>query len=354
MPGLLAVVQVPGDRDWVLAAARRDRLSGRQKGPAQGRVRRARGARDGAGRRRGIGHATAVGLAAMGADVVVTGTGRAPATFPADAPRQGWRDGARTAEPVRAQGRRALPGVGDSSPAAEGQRLVEHTVPPCGRIAILVHNAAYPRGHARVPIPDWDEAVWHPGLASTLTGAFWLCKRCSGNTGARLRPPTAPPTSAGKASRKRWRWRARAGASPGMLCARGRVTPRAWTGLAGERPGSRPSSTVPWGVRPPMRRSPGASPCCAGPPRHTCRARRSTSMAAWSCGSPRAGEQRRAPSDPGPVDRGSTVPSRLATHPPHSAPSGVTTDGGPVGPCGRAVASVRPAARPCARRSPGR
>ena len=38
----------------------------------------------GAGRLRGIGRATAVGLAQLGADVVVTGTGRDPATFPED------------------------------------------------------------------------------------------------------------------------------------------------------------------------------------------------------------------------------------------------------------------------------
>ena len=42
----------------------------------------------GAGRRRGIGRATAVGLVAMGADVVVTVTGRDPTTFPEDEKRQ--------------------------------------------------------------------------------------------------------------------------------------------------------------------------------------------------------------------------------------------------------------------------
>ena len=46
----------------------------------------------GAGRRRGIGRATAVALAAQGADVVVTGTGRDPATFPADEKAINWND----------------------------------------------------------------------------------------------------------------------------------------------------------------------------------------------------------------------------------------------------------------------
>jgi NAD(P)-dependent dehydrogenase (short-subunit alcohol dehydrogenase family) len=93
-------------------------------------------------RRRGIGRATAVAPAAMGADVVVTGTGRDPATCPADEPRQGWRAVEGTAEHVRAHGRRALTWVGDISQAAAAQRLVGHTLQPFGRLDVLVHNAA--------------------------------------------------------------------------------------------------------------------------------------------------------------------------------------------------------------------
>ena len=131
----------------------------------------------GAGRLRGIGRATAVALAAMGADVVVTGTGGDQTTFPEDEQRQGWRDVESTAEHMRAHGRRALTWVGDISQAAEVQRLVEHTMQTFGRIDVLVNNAAYPRGHDRVPVPDLDEAVWHQVLAIKLTGSFLLCKR---------------------------------------------------------------------------------------------------------------------------------------------------------------------------------
>jgi 3-oxoacyl-[acyl-carrier protein] reductase len=126
---------------------------------------------------RGIGRATAVTLAATGADVVVTGTGRDPATFPADEQRQGCRDVESTAEQVRAHGRRALTWVGDVSQAAEVQRLVEHTVETFGRLDVLVNNAAYPRGRDRVPVPELDEAVWHQVLEIKLTGCFLLCKR---------------------------------------------------------------------------------------------------------------------------------------------------------------------------------
>ena len=46
----------------------------------------------GAGRMRGIGRAIAVALAGAGCDVVVTGTGRDPASFPAAEQAAGWRD----------------------------------------------------------------------------------------------------------------------------------------------------------------------------------------------------------------------------------------------------------------------
>ena len=46
----------------------------------------------GAGRLRGIGRATAVALAEMGADIVPTGTGRPPESYPPDEQEAGWRD----------------------------------------------------------------------------------------------------------------------------------------------------------------------------------------------------------------------------------------------------------------------
>jgi 3-oxoacyl-[acyl-carrier protein] reductase len=130
----------------------------------------------GAGRLRGIGRATAVALADMGADVAVTGTGRDPATFPEDEKQAGWRDVASTAEQIQVHGRRALTWVGDISRAEEVQRLVDLTMQTFGRLDILVNNAAYPRGNDRVPVPELDEAIWRKVLEIKLTGAFLLCK----------------------------------------------------------------------------------------------------------------------------------------------------------------------------------
>lgn len=131
----------------------------------------------GAGRLRGIGRATAMALAAIGADVVVTGTGRDPATFPEDEKQIGWRDIESTADQVREQGRRALTWVGDISQAADVDRLVNQTMQTFGRVDVLVNNAAYPRGNDRIPLSELDEAIWHRVLEIKLTGAFLLCKR---------------------------------------------------------------------------------------------------------------------------------------------------------------------------------
>ena len=67
----------------------------------------------GAGRMRGIGRGTANVLARMGANVVITGTGRDPDPLPDDEKQAGWRDDQSTAEEVEAHGVRALPLSGD-------------------------------------------------------------------------------------------------------------------------------------------------------------------------------------------------------------------------------------------------
>jgi NAD(P)-dependent dehydrogenase (short-subunit alcohol dehydrogenase family) len=131
----------------------------------------------GAGRLRGIGRATALALAGLGADVVVTGTGRDPATYPEDEKKAGWRDVESTAEQIRALGRKALTWTGDVSQAPAVDRLVDQVTKSFGRLDVLVNNAAYPRGNDRVPLPELDESIWRKVLDIKLTGAFLLCKR---------------------------------------------------------------------------------------------------------------------------------------------------------------------------------
>ena len=130
----------------------------------------------GAGRLRGIGRATAVTLAAQGADVVVTGTGRDPATFPADEKAVNWNDVHSTVEQIEAQGRRGLALIGDISQQADVSRMVQQTLATFGRIDILVNNAAIARGADRVPVVELSEELFRRVLDVKVVGSFLLCK----------------------------------------------------------------------------------------------------------------------------------------------------------------------------------
>lgn len=130
----------------------------------------------GAGRLRGIGRGTAVALAQEGADVVVTGTGRDPSTFPEDEKAAGWRDIESTAEQVRELGRRCLPLVCDITDAAQIQMVVDRTLQEFGRIDILVNNAAFRRGEDRVPVVEMDDDVFRKVLDIKVIGSYLFSK----------------------------------------------------------------------------------------------------------------------------------------------------------------------------------
>lgn len=130
----------------------------------------------GAGRLRGIGRGAAVAFARLGADVVVTGTGRDPARYPDDEKAVGWRDIDSTAAQVSAEGRRALPLVVDVADADSVRQMVERTIDEFGRIDILVNNAAYARGPDRVPIADVPQDIFQRVLDVKITGTY-LCSK---------------------------------------------------------------------------------------------------------------------------------------------------------------------------------
>ena len=130
----------------------------------------------GAGRLRGIGRATANVLARMGADVVVTGTGRDPATFPQDEKDAGWRDIESTADEVRSFGVRALPVVMDVTNAGDVQRLIDDSVSELGSVDILINNAAAPYGEDRVPVVEVTEEVFKKVLEVKVVGTY-LCSK---------------------------------------------------------------------------------------------------------------------------------------------------------------------------------
>ncbi|MBI2906413.1 MAG: SDR family oxidoreductase [Chloroflexi bacterium] len=126
----------------------------------------------GAGRLRGIGRSTALALARAGADLVITGTGRPPETFPADEKAVGWRDIESVADQIGESGVRALPLVVDISKSDQVDAMVERTLADFGRIDILVNNAAYSRGPDRVPAVEMTEEVWRRCIDVDINGTF--------------------------------------------------------------------------------------------------------------------------------------------------------------------------------------
>ncbi|MCE2457242.1 MAG: glucose 1-dehydrogenase [Dehalococcoidia bacterium] len=132
----------------------------------------------GAGRLKGIGRAAAVALARLGADVVITGTGRDPSTFPDYEREIGWRDVESVAELIREEGRKALPLVVDVTDEAQVVRMVEQTVSEFGRVDILVNNAAHGVGADRIPIVELEPAVFDLVVDVKVRGTY-LCTRAA-------------------------------------------------------------------------------------------------------------------------------------------------------------------------------
>ena len=130
----------------------------------------------GAGRLRGIGRAAAVELARLGANVVVTGTGRNPDSFPPDEKAIGWKDVESVADQIREHGRKALTAIVDVTNFHHIQDLVDQTISEFGRVDILINNAAFPRGIDRVPVLDLEGDIFQKVLDIKVTGTF-LCTK---------------------------------------------------------------------------------------------------------------------------------------------------------------------------------
>jgi len=130
----------------------------------------------GAGRLRGIGRTVALELAKAGCDVVVTGSGRDPSSFPADERKQGWRDVESVAEEIRALGRRALPAVCDIAALADVRALGERVAREFGGVDFVVNNAALvPPGRERVAVHEADPEIAARVFDVNLKGTYFMC-----------------------------------------------------------------------------------------------------------------------------------------------------------------------------------
>src|SRR5437763_6733774 len=103
----------------------------------------------GAGRLRSIGRSVALELARQGVNLVLTGTGRSPESYPPEEKEIGWRDIASVAEEAEALGVGALTCVSDASQPGAADDLVRQAVDRFGRVDILVNNAGAARGGDR-------------------------------------------------------------------------------------------------------------------------------------------------------------------------------------------------------------
>lgn len=111
-----------------------------------------------AGGSRGIGRATALGLAEAGADVVVSSR-KLP-------------DLEKVADEIRALGRRALPVAAHAARMEDINRLVETVVAQFGTIDILVNNAG--TSPAAATALDADERLWDSIVNLNLKGLYFL------------------------------------------------------------------------------------------------------------------------------------------------------------------------------------
>jgi NAD(P)-dependent dehydrogenase (short-subunit alcohol dehydrogenase family) len=115
----------------------------------------------GAGARRGIGRAIALGMAGEGAQVVLADLELALA--------------AEAAKAIRTTGGQAIAVQADVSVAADVQGMLDQTVEAFGRLDILVNNA----GIAPIkPFLELDEATWERTFAVNAKGVY-LCAQAA-------------------------------------------------------------------------------------------------------------------------------------------------------------------------------
>jgi NAD(P)-dependent dehydrogenase (short-subunit alcohol dehydrogenase family) len=130
----------------------------------------------GAGGMRGVGRATALKLAQLSADLVLTDVPRAPDDLPPAEVRVGWRGIDSVAEEVQALGRRCLTSPCDLGDRTQIQGVVKQALAHFGGVDILVNNARAIIGKDKVPITELPEEVWHHFLSINTTAVFLLTK----------------------------------------------------------------------------------------------------------------------------------------------------------------------------------
>ncbi len=130
----------------------------------------------GAGGMRGVGRATVMKLAGLGADVALTDVQRETEDLPPAEVRNSWRGIDAVTEEVEAVGRRSFPVYCDLGDSGQIERMVERVMEHYGRIDILVNNARAIIGRDKVPVTELEQDVWEHFLNINTTAPFLLTK----------------------------------------------------------------------------------------------------------------------------------------------------------------------------------
>jgi 3-oxoacyl-[acyl-carrier protein] reductase/meso-butanediol dehydrogenase/(S,S)-butanediol dehydrogenase/diacetyl reductase len=130
----------------------------------------------GAGGMKGIGRATALKLASLGADLVLSDVKRAPENLPPQEVAAGWRSIESVAKEVEALGRRCHTIWCDLTVSAQIEAMAKEAAARFGHIDILVNNARAIIGRDRVPVTELAEDVWQQFLAINTTAVFLVTK----------------------------------------------------------------------------------------------------------------------------------------------------------------------------------
>ena len=133
----------------------------------------------GAGGMRGVGRASALKLASLGADIAITDVRRDVTDLPPGEVRAEWRGIQSVAEEVEALGRRCFPVYCDLGDDEQIAGLVEQVKDHFGRIDVLVNNARAVIGMDKTPVTELSKDVWDHFLAINTTAVF-LCTKLVG------------------------------------------------------------------------------------------------------------------------------------------------------------------------------
>ena len=130
----------------------------------------------GAGGMRGVGRATVMKLAGLGADIALTDVHRETEDLPPAEVRTAWRGIDAVSEEVETVGRRAFPAYCDLGDSAQIERMVEQVMDHYGRIDILVNNARAIIGRDKVSVTELEQEVWEHFLRINTTAPYLLTK----------------------------------------------------------------------------------------------------------------------------------------------------------------------------------